>query len=182
MPTFGKRVFSCDNEIMSHLWNQPGVPQKDWRCVDVVDLRADGESRDETDYETCEMCGNEKIRYVHIMEHDEYDQLQVGCVCAEKMSGDYVNPKKRQNDLQNLAKRRAKCKADWSKREWKRSSKGNLWTKVNGVTITIFLSQYKQGKWVLVIDRAYSQATYDSEVEAQLASFDQYWQITHKPK
>jgi hypothetical protein len=33
--------------------------------VDVVDLRADGESADETDYATCQMCGNEKIRYVH---------------------------------------------------------------------------------------------------------------------
>ena len=50
-------------------WDQPGVPHKGWHCVDVVDLRADGESADETDYATCQMCGNEKIRYVHIMEH-----------------------------------------------------------------------------------------------------------------
>ena len=47
-------------------WDQPGVPHKGWHCVDVVDLRADGESADETDYATCQMCGNEKIRYVHM--------------------------------------------------------------------------------------------------------------------
>ena len=72
-------------------WDQPGVPHKGWHCVDVVDLRADGESADETDYATCQMCGNEKIRYVHIMEHPDLDEnFEVGCVCAEKMSDDYV--------------------------------------------------------------------------------------------
>jgi hypothetical protein len=36
------------------------------------------------------MSGNEKIRYVHIMEHPDLDEtFEVGCVCAEKMSGDY---------------------------------------------------------------------------------------------
>jgi hypothetical protein len=57
--------------------------------VDVVDLRADGEPADETDYATCQMCGNEKIRYVHIMEHPDLEEnFEVGCVCAEKMSDD----------------------------------------------------------------------------------------------
>lgn len=75
-------------------WDQPGVPHKGWHCVDVVDLRADGESADETDYATCQMCGNEKIRYVHIMEHPDLDEnFDVGCVCAEKMSGDFEGPK-----------------------------------------------------------------------------------------
>lgn len=48
-------------------WDQPGVPHKGWHCVDVVDLRADGGPADEIDYATCQMCGNEKIRYVHVM-------------------------------------------------------------------------------------------------------------------
>ena len=71
-------------------WDQPGVPHKGWHCLDVVDLRADGGPADETDYATCQMCGNEKIRYVHIMEHPDLDEnFEVGCVCAEKMSDDY---------------------------------------------------------------------------------------------
>lgn len=39
-------------------WGQPGVSHKGWHCVDVVDLRAGGESADETDYTTCQMCGD----------------------------------------------------------------------------------------------------------------------------
>jgi hypothetical protein len=50
----------------------------------VVDLRADGEPADNTDYATCQMCGNEKIRYVHIMEHPDVEEaLDVVCVCGE---------------------------------------------------------------------------------------------------
>ena len=168
---------------MSYLWDKPGVPRKDWQCVNVIDLRADGGSPDETDYATCEMCGNEKIRYVHIMEHDEYDEeLQVGCVCAEKMSGDYVNPKKRQSELQNRAVRRSKRKASWAKCAWKRSSKGNLWMKTDGHNITVFASPYKEGKWVFIIDGAYSQPIYNSEAEAQLATFDEFWKLVEGKK
>src|SRR6218665_2618447 len=38
-------------------WDQLGVPHKGWRCVDVVDLRADGETADETEYATCQRKG-----------------------------------------------------------------------------------------------------------------------------
>ena len=97
-------------------WDQPGVPHKGWHCVDVVDLRADGEPADETDYATCQMCGNEKIRYVHIMEHPDLDEtFDVGCVCAEKMSGDYEGPKRREAKLRNRAARRTR----WLQRKWR---------------------------------------------------------------
>lgn len=42
-PGSGKSVVSGNRS------DQPGVPHKGWHCVDVVDLRADGESADETD-------------------------------------------------------------------------------------------------------------------------------------
>ena len=70
-------------------WDNMGIPHKGWSCIDVIDLRGDGAGSDETSYETCQMCGHEKIRYVHVMEHcDLEDSLRVGCVCAEKMSDD----------------------------------------------------------------------------------------------
>ena len=73
--------------VSGNRWDQPGVPLKGWHCVDVVDLRADGESADETDYATCQMCGNEKIRYVHIMKHPDLDEnFDIGCVYTKKMS------------------------------------------------------------------------------------------------
>lgn len=50
--------------------------------MDVVDLRADGESADKTDYATCQMCGNEKIRYVHIMKHPDLTSLTSSFMCA----------------------------------------------------------------------------------------------------
>lgn len=34
--------------VSGNRWDQPLVPHKGWHCVDVVDLRADGESADET--------------------------------------------------------------------------------------------------------------------------------------
>ena len=90
--------------VSGNRWGQSGVPHKGWHCVDVVDLRADGESADETDYATCQMCRNEKICYVHIMEHPDLDEsFDVGCVCAEKMSGDYEGPKRREAKLRNRA-------------------------------------------------------------------------------
>ena len=53
------------------------------------------DSTEEIPYEQYEMCGNERIRFVHLMQHPDYPhELRVGCVCAEKMSDDYVNPRK----------------------------------------------------------------------------------------
>jgi hypothetical protein len=66
-------------------WDQPNIPHKGWTCVDVIDLRSGEASSKEADYATCEMCGNERIRYVHIMEHAALEgNLSVGCVCAER--------------------------------------------------------------------------------------------------
>ena len=53
-------------------WNKAGVPHKGWSCVgveDIADSSCDGE---DIEYERCEMCGQEKIRFVHIMRHPEY--------------------------------------------------------------------------------------------------------------
>jgi len=34
---------------MTHLWSHPGVPQKGWSCIEVIDL--------EDAVHTCQMCG-----------------------------------------------------------------------------------------------------------------------------
>jgi hypothetical protein len=100
---------------MANYWNQEGVPHKGWSLDTVIDVREDGQEEWETDYESCMMCGNEKIRFVHIVSHPEInEEFRVGCICAEKMTGDYVNPKRREQDLQNRARRRA----NWSNKNW----------------------------------------------------------------
>ena len=88
-------------------WNKPGLPHKGWTCVDVIDLAEGIDETESIPYEQCEMCGNEKIRYAHVMSHPDYpDEIYVGCVCAEKMTGDYVNPRRCENELRNRAQRR----------------------------------------------------------------------------
>jgi hypothetical protein len=64
-----------------NLWNKPDIPHKGWTCSDVFDVRANDEPPDEVNYETCEMCGNERIRFVHLMRHSEGDFHIV--VCSE---------------------------------------------------------------------------------------------------
>ena len=89
---------------MTGLWSYPNVPHKGWECVEVIDLEEVGE--------TCEMCEVSRIRYVHVMEHEDYDwQVRAGCVCAEHMSGDYVNPKRREAKLKRQARERARYPA-----------------------------------------------------------------------
>jgi hypothetical protein len=162
-----------DREV-SREWksmDQPGVPHKGWHCVDVVDLRADGEPADETDYATCQMCGNEKIRYVHIMEHPDLDEnFEVGCVCAEKMSGDYEGPKRREAKLRNRAVRRTR----WLQRKWRVSAKGNSFLNVDGHNLGVHPTKTKRGS-----DRQPFQCKdLCLKDEAKLALFDDFWAAT----
>ena len=85
-------------------WNKAGIPHKGWSCVDVEDIAEYFDDAEEIEYEQCEMCGRERIRFVHIMRHPDYpDELRVGCVCAEKMSDDYVNPRRAEDTLKKRA-------------------------------------------------------------------------------
>ncbi|MEX2212804.1 MAG: hypothetical protein WD768_01665 [Phycisphaeraceae bacterium] len=158
---------------MGNLWDKPGVPHKGWTCIDVIDRRADGLPVEESDYATCEMCGHEQIRFVHIMEHDEYGQLEVGCVCAQKMSNDYVNPRHRETKLKNRAARKTK----WLKRKWRTSAKGNSFVNAEGHNLVVFPAKFKPGRWSFGIDGDFSRATFATESEAKLAMFDEFWQL-----
>ncbi|MBI4968150.1 MAG: hypothetical protein HZC25_08550 [Rhodospirillales bacterium] len=161
---------------MNH-WSIPNIPHKGWTCIDVIDVRGDGQSTDETDYETCEMCGNEKIRYVHVMEHPDLEtNFRVGCICAEKMSDDYVNPRRLESKLRNRAARRAR----WTSRSWKVSRQGNKYLNLEGFNLVIF---QRGSGWGFKIEpirgRAeFSSSVYRSEQEAMRALFDQFWKKT----
>jgi hypothetical protein len=34
-------------------WDQQGIPHKGWNCVDVIDIRADGDAVNKSGYATC---------------------------------------------------------------------------------------------------------------------------------
>lgn len=155
------------------------IPLTGWRCSDVFDLRADGSSIDETEYKICEMCGNERLRFIHVMTHDNFDgTLNVGCVCAEKMSGDSIGPKKRQEEVSKQTSRRASQKSKWLKRGWSLSARGNPVRYINSHHVVVRLSETEPDRWVYAIDLDEVETTYSSEEEAKLALFYRFWPVT----
>jgi len=146
-------------------WAQPGIPHKGWTCVYVEDLGAPDA--------VCEMCELQEIRYVHHMQHADYPAvLEVGCVCAEHMEGDYQGPRRRERDLKNAARRRSR----WLERRWKVSRQGNPYINADGFNITVFRKQ--DGTWGgRIEDRSTAQSItsrrrYETEDQAKLAAFD----------
>lgn len=153
---------------MTNLWKQTDIPHKGWTLIDVIDVREDNQSEDETEYESCMMCGNERIRYVHIVEHPQYEEtLRVGCVCAEKMTSDYLNPRKLEQKLRNKAARRT----NWKKKEWKFSIKGNRYLKIEGHFITIFRDKITN-KYKVSIDSTFGKKQFDTLEDAKTAAFN----------
>jgi hypothetical protein len=147
---------------MSNHWNIPGVPHKGWEYETIIDLRDEGE-----EYETCMMCGKEDLRYVHVLSHDEVSEtFRVGCVCAEKMTGDYINPKERQRQLENRAKR----KETWKYKDWKKSLKGNYYYKFEGHLLVIFRDS-RSNKFKCIIDDKFGSKVYQYLSEAKEAIF-----------
>jgi len=144
-------------------WDRPGVPHRGWSCADVIDLGSD-----EGERLTCEMCGKESIRFVHVMEHPDHDgQLAVGCVCAERMANDYVGPRKREAELRNQAARRA----TWNRRHWIAKANGNHVTKIGkGKYLTVFRTT--SGWYGIAFDKRYSRRWFATPDEAKQAAFD----------
>ena len=153
---------------MSLRWNKKEIPHKGWCLVDVIDVRENGESISETTYEKCMMCNNEKIRYVHIVAHPDFsDNLNVGCICAEKMTNDYVNPKKLEKELRNKSQRRN----NWLKKNWKISSKGNVYLKSNDNFITI-IKDSKSNMYKCCVNQVWGNKLFNTIEEAKIATFN----------
>lgn len=153
---------------MTNYWKQQGIPHKGWTLVDVIDVREDGQAEWETDYETCMMCGNEKIRYVHIIENAEVgEEFRVGCTCAEKMTNDYLNPERRERELRNRANRRI----NWTKKDWKRSKNGNYFLNIEEHHLLIYRDK-NTSKYKVKIGETFGKKTFDTLEKAKIAAFN----------
>lgn len=153
---------------MSNYWNQPGIPHKGWLLIDVIDVREEGQAAEETDYETCMMCNNERIRYVHILTHDEVNgEFRVGCICAEKMTNDYITPKRLENGLRNKAARRA----NWVNKQWKNSKNGNYYLNKDGHLLLIYRDKIKR-TFKCAIDKTWGKKTFATLSQAKAAIFN----------
>ncbi|MFI3253658.1 MAG: hypothetical protein R3Y63_04860 [Eubacteriales bacterium] len=90
-----------------------GAPTENWDCSHVIDQERDGF--------VCELCGCEKVRFIHVMEHRDYpDQLSVGCICAGTMEGNLLAAKERDKKMKNRAKR----KENFQNHIWKKERNG----------------------------------------------------------
>ena len=148
-------------------WSQAGVPHKGWVCVGIEDL---GEPN-----QLCEMCESADVRYVHHMEHSQYQgTLSVGCVCAEHMEGDYVNPRLREKRIRNASRRRT----TWAKRQWRTSLKGNSYLNTEGFNISVYRSKDGSRSWGISVSNRttgqsqFSRRKYQSEEQAKAAALD----------
>jgi hypothetical protein len=92
------------------LWNKPGIPHTGWTEMRVTDL--------DQAVHTCEMCGKEEIRYVHRVQHPQGIELDVGQVCAVKMTGDGDTADRNLKLAQNFAGARQR----WFRKDWELSA------------------------------------------------------------
>lgn len=128
-------------------WDKKNIPHKGWIEIGIEDLGEEAEFGEKIQYEQCEMCGNEKIRYVHIMKHPEFrGELRVGRTCAGHMTDDYENSEFKEKELKNRVQR----KKNFMKKEWRQVVKtGNYTLKYKGEHITIMRSKYGSGWGVI---------------------------------
>ncbi|EKE08851.1 MAG: hypothetical protein ACD_16C00248G0033 [uncultured bacterium] len=149
-------------------WKDDVTPKKNWTCQAIEDL----ESADSL----CQMCEREWIRYAHTMQHADYKNLTVGCICAGHMEGDLKASKERESYFRSRSQRRTK----WLDLAWKKSKKGNLYIKTRANSededshiVTIFKGKY--GKYSASIDQKYLEQWFPTVREAQYAAFDYLW-------
>jgi len=163
---------------MCAYWNNKGIPQKGWILIDVIDIREDGQPIDETEYEKCMKCGNERIRYVHIVEHKEIDQqYRVGCICAEGMTEDYVNPQRREKEL----KRKSNERISWVKKKWKNSKSGNTYLNIDGHNLVVFRDKIS-GKYKCKINDEFGSNTYHDISAAKIGLYNKIEELKKKGK
>ncbi|MEO9475104.1 MAG: hypothetical protein ABJ004_12365 [Cyclobacteriaceae bacterium] len=157
-----------ERKMMTNFRNIPGVPHKGWSLDTVYDIRDDGQTEEETNYEACMMCGNEKIRYVHVLSHPEYSQqMKVGCNCAEKMTDDYINPTRYERNLRNKSARRQ----NWLKTNWKFSRQGDYYLKRDGHILIIFIDK-RSGLYQGKIDNTFGRKKYKTVDLVKVALFN----------
>jgi hypothetical protein len=156
-------------------WLEKDVPKSNWVCTNVKDI---GRGK----RETCEMCEKMQIRYVHKMKHNNYESLDMGCICAGHMEGNKFGAAERERYLKNRASRRK----NWVNLILKTSDKGNSYRKApknrddpRSHVVIIPKSKYNTYSAFIKTDGENEMLPgnrwFATEVEAKLAAFDYIW-------
>lgn len=112
---------------MAGYWDDPLFFKSGWVCDWVEDLGKDRSA-------ICEMCAVQSIRFIHHLSHPIEGTLRAGCVCAGRLEGDQVVARDREQAARSIAERRERFIAS---PRWKRSKKGSLTLRQNGLQLVI---------------------------------------------
>ena len=152
--------------MKSPLKSTPGCPKTGWEWVRVVDLH-DDEGKEYGDYEECEYCTKEQIRYVHYLRHPDWkNTISVGCICASLLTGNGRAEEEEQR-LRKLAQRRTNF---LRLKSWRTSAKGNMWIEYQDHHIIIV--RLSPVKYRLRIDGQLGKLTFSDKQRAMLRAFD----------
>lgn len=160
-----KSISSCDRYLsrcLKALKSWP-APVSDWYCSGVIDIKED---EPDAPLAQCDVCGCEKIRFIHVMEHDDFCiPLYVGCICAGVMEGDILKAKERDR----LMKNRAKRKKNFMSKKWEVLRNGDylLNYKYNRITIRKNGSAYS-----VKVNGQLKRETLNSILSAKYAAFE----------
>ena len=127
--------YNLYKETIMERWDKKGLPHKGWKYLYSEDF--------EDNYQTCEMCGQINIRYLHYLEHPEVDEIiGVGCECARKLCNEYVDFAQHEKDLRNKFNR----KRNFLKQPWitktSKNGKEYISLRYKGQTVCIIAGQY----------------------------------------
>ena len=78
-------------------WKDDTIPHSGWSCLETEDLGGAGP--------LCQMCGLQKIRFVHMMQHPDYPEvLACGRICAGHMEGNLARATERDREMRARAR------------------------------------------------------------------------------
>lgn len=150
-----------------YLKNTPGCPQSNWTWAGCTDLKEDA-GLEFDDYETCEFCGQESIRFVHSLEHPDWQStIRVGRICAARYT--MTSPQELAAEeaiLRNRSQRRQRFPTHKS---WKTSSKGNRY--IEYCENHILIMKTPKGYQVKIGNR-WGDLRFPTEKDAMLRAFD----------
>ena len=126
------------------------------------------------------MCGKERLRYIHTMEHADHADLDVGRICAGKMATNYDAAA-----AEKKLKAKAGVRSRWLSRRWRTSAKGNPFLLIDGLVLGIAPFRGGWRYWITEQDGdgtfRGNGRSYLTPDEAKLALFEAYWQAKQGP-
>ena len=122
-------------------WKLPGVPQKGWTLQKIEDTGSV--------HETCMMCGQEELRFVHVMSHPDMKRhFRVGERCAGRMIEEYLVPESRRK---------------W---RWRISAHGNHYLRLQGNYLLIY-HDIRRNHFKVKLEDSFDRKTFSDLLSAK---------------